>query len=62
MAGWTMTFVVRVTCSELGKMTGVVERVKTGQKVRVEGLEAISQVIEQMIERPGDEDVQLPEE
>jgi hypothetical protein len=62
MAGWTTTFVVRLTYSELGKVTGVVERVRTGLKVRVEGLEAIGQVIEQMIERPGHDDVQVPEE
>lgn len=62
MAGWTMTFVVRVTCNELGNWTGVVEQVRTGLKVRVDGLAAIGRVIEQMIEGPGHGDVQVPEE
>ena len=60
MAIWAMTFVVRLTRSELGNVTGVVEQVKTGLKVRVEGLEAIGQVIRQMIEHSGRDGV--PEE
>jgi hypothetical protein len=62
MAGSTFTFVVRLIRSELGNVTGVVEQVKTGLKVRVNGLEAVAQVIGQMIERPGRSDVQIPEE
>ena len=36
---------VRLTRDQAGHVTGVVERVKTGQKARVDGLEAIGQVI-----------------
>jgi len=61
MAGWTMTFVVRLTRSELGNVTGIVEQVKTGLKVRVDRLETIGQVIGQMIERPESDDAQIPE-
>ncbi len=42
------TFIVRLDRSESGSWTGVVERVRTGEKRRVGDLEAIGRVIEQM--------------
>jgi hypothetical protein len=53
MAGWTMTFVIRLTSDDLGRVTGVVERVKTGLKTRVEGLDAVGRAIGEMIVSPG---------
>lgn len=40
-----MTFVVRVTVDEAGRMSGIVERVRTGEKERFEGVEAIGSLI-----------------
>jgi hypothetical protein len=40
-----VTFVVRLTRDQAGHVAGVVERVKTGQKARVDRLEANGQVI-----------------
>jgi hypothetical protein len=48
-----MTFVVRLTRDKVGRITGVVEKVKTGRKARVEGLDAISRAIGEMIASPG---------
>lgn len=42
------TFIVRLDRSDSGSWTGVVERVRTGEKRRVGDLEAIGRVIEQM--------------
>ena len=43
-----MSFVVRLTRDETGRLTGVVQHVKTGLKVRVDGFEAIGQTIGEM--------------
>jgi hypothetical protein len=48
-----MTFVVRLTRDKVGRITGVVEKVKTGRKARVEGLDAVSRAIAEMIASPG---------
>jgi hypothetical protein len=48
MADVTMSFVVRLTRDETGRLTGVVQQVKTGLKVRVDGFEAIGQTIGEM--------------
>jgi len=45
----SMTFVVRLTRDEFERITGVVEQVKTGMKVRVEGLDAVGRAIGEMI-------------
>ncbi len=42
------TFIVRLDRSDSGSWSGVVERVRTGEKRRVGDLEAIGRVIEQM--------------
>lgn len=44
-----MTFVVRLTRDEVGRLGGVIEQVKTGRKVRVDGVEAMARAIEEMI-------------
>ena len=44
-----MTFIVRVSRNESGRIAGVVERVRTGEKERVDGLEAISAAIARML-------------
>lgn len=43
------TFIVRLEQSGSGPWTGVVERVGTGEKRRVGDLEAIGQLISQMV-------------
>ena len=57
-----MTFVVRLTRDEVGRITGVVEQVKTGLKARVEGLEAVGRAIGEMIAPSGTDQVQNPSE
>jgi hypothetical protein len=44
-----MTFIVRLSQNESGRIAGVVERVRTGEKERVDGLEAISTAIARML-------------
>ncbi len=41
-----MTFVVRTTADAAGRLSGVVERVSTGEKRRFHGIEELSRVIE----------------
>jgi hypothetical protein len=48
-----MTFIVRVSVDEAGGVTGILERVQTGQKKRFQGLEAIGPLIAQMIAATG---------
>lgn len=45
-----MTFVVRLSRDEAGRVTGIVERVRTGEKARFEGVAAIATVIARMAE------------
>ena len=56
--GSVTIFVVRLTRDAVGRITGVVERVKTGQKMRVEGVEAVARAIEEMIAGPGTAEAQ----
>jgi hypothetical protein len=48
-----MTFIVRVSVDEAGGITGIVERVQTGQKKRFEGAEAIGPLIASMLAGTG---------
>lgn len=48
-----MTFIVRLYVDEAGRIAGVVERVKTGEKERVYGTEAISHVVARMVSEGG---------
>ena len=43
------TFIVRVSRDSVGSMSGVVEWVRTGEKIRFHGLAAISEVIARML-------------
>lgn len=44
-------FVVRLSRSDGGRLTGVVERVRTGEKVRFQELDALGSVIAGMLQR-----------
>ena len=44
------TFIVRVSQDSAGTISGVVEQVRTGERVRFHGLAAVSGVIARMIE------------
>jgi hypothetical protein len=43
-----MTFIVRLARDAAGRVTGIVERVRTGEKERFEGVAAIATVIARM--------------
>jgi len=45
------TFIVRVSKDEAGAINAVVEWVRTGERTRVHGLAAISEVIARMLDR-----------
>ena len=47
------TFIVRVSKDEAGAISAVVEWVRTGERIRVYGLAAISEVIGRMTDRAG---------
>jgi hypothetical protein len=44
-------FIVRVNRDSGGKLTGVIERVRTGEKIRVEALAEVEQVLASMLAR-----------
>lgn len=46
------TFIVRTWQDATGRLTGVVERVATGEKARFEGVPAIAELIQRMLARP----------
>jgi hypothetical protein len=48
-----VTFVVRVAPDEAGRLTGVVERVRTGEKHRFEGEAAIGRIIARIVASEG---------
>jgi hypothetical protein len=41
----SVTLIVRVTTEAAGRITGTVERVQTGQKFRIDGIEGIARAI-----------------
>ena len=45
----SITFVVRVRPGERGRVSGIVERVKTGEKHRFHGAEAVGLLIAEMV-------------
>ena len=45
-----LTFIIRVSRDEAGRLSGVVERVRTGEKARVYEIEDIGQVIVRMMD------------
>ncbi len=46
-----LTFVVRLTLGDGGVLSGVVERVRNGEKQRFDGVQALAEVIAAMAER-----------
>jgi hypothetical protein len=48
--GQSVTFVVRATRGPDGRLGGVVERVRSGEKHRFEGSRAIGELIERMVD------------
>jgi len=46
-----LTFIVRLTLGDGGALSGVVERVRTGQKERFHGVVALAELIAAMAER-----------
>jgi hypothetical protein len=53
-----MTFIVRLTVDGTGAMTGVVERVMTGEKHRFQSLDALRDLIAAMAVIPVTEEAQ----
>jgi hypothetical protein len=49
--GAPAAFIVRASRDASGRVTGVVERVATGEKVRFVGVEAMAAIIERMLPR-----------
>ena len=45
-----VTFVVRVVRDTAGQLTGIVERVRTGEKARFETTEGVGRLIARMVE------------
>jgi len=45
----TLSFIVRLSVESSGEVTGVVERVATGEKVRFVGYEGVSPVIAKLV-------------
>ena len=48
------TFIVRIRQDDAGRLSGVIERVRTGEKVRFHGLETLSQAVASLLS-PGTE-------
>lgn len=49
------TFVIRLAHDRAGGISGVLERVRTGEKVRFNGLESVAPTLAAMLERAADE-------
>ena len=47
-----MTFIVRLTRDECGRVSGIVERVRTGAKEQFHEVEALGVLIARMVEKP----------
>ena len=50
-----MTFILRVSVDEAGRVSGIVERARTGEKERFQGLEALGPLIAHLVEDAGPE-------
>ena len=49
--GQPLTFIVRLTRDDRGGLSGVVERVRSGEKQRFHGVAALAEIIAAMAER-----------
>ena len=52
-SGDYVTFVVRLSRADGGRLDGVVERVKTGEKARFQELTTVGAIIARMLDGPG---------
>jgi hypothetical protein len=46
-----LTFIVRVSCDDAGRLTGIVERARTGEKHRFRGVSGVATLIERMVKK-----------
>lgn len=44
-------FILRVDRDDLGRVTGIIERVRSGEKARVDGLEHVATILAAMLAR-----------
>ena len=58
----TFTFILRLSRDGAGRVRGVLERVRTGEKVRVEQLETLGPLVGQMLRDWEDEQIHRAEE
>jgi len=49
--GHPLTFIVRLTAADGGVLSGVVERVRTGEKQRFQGVDMLGGLIARMVEQ-----------
>jgi hypothetical protein len=49
-----MTLIVRITREPRGRLSGIVERVKTGEKERFTSVDALAGIIARMVEQDPD--------
>ena len=47
-----MTLIVRIRQDDAGRLSGVVERVRTGEKVRFIGLETLARTVASLLSSP----------
>ena len=45
-----MTFIIRVSLNDRDQLSGIVERVRTGEKHRFDTADAISRIIKRLVE------------
>lgn len=50
-SGTRLTFVLRLVCDRAGAISGVLERVRTGEKARLAGLDGIAPALAAMLDR-----------
>jgi hypothetical protein len=55
--GGLATFIVRITRVDGGGLSALVERVRTGEKTRVQAVESLGRVLIRMLDAPVDGDV-----
>jgi hypothetical protein len=58
----THTFILRLSSDAAGRVRGVLERVRTGEKVKVEELDALGPLLGQMLRAGKDDQIDRTEE
>jgi hypothetical protein len=56
----SMTFIVRIDIHAADRITGVLERVSTGQKYRLHGMDDITSIIRRLASETRDSDAHPP--